>query len=308
LQKNKEIVATKKKSDLDAADTNSLDDTYVKSEDEEKLDLARKKYDTLLLKYTKKHPDVLKAKRTIEKLEKTITEKNKKQKKEVASGDTTADGKVKSTKTAKEELLSFKEKMNIQHFQNEINKIQSDIKNIQSRMRAYQSRVEETPSREQELQSLQRDYVSIQEVYNSLLDRKLEAELSVNMEKKQKGEQFRILDHARLPEKPFKPNVKLLFLITLATGFGIGGGITFLKETFDTSVKDHEQIEKDLGLPILASIPPIKLNKARRKEKIELVFFALCVVYTSIFLTFFAIINYKGLDRTINFIKMHINF
>ncbi len=74
-------------------------------------------------------------------------------------------------------------------------------------MTVYQKRVEETPRREMELQSLNRDYANIKEVYNSLLNRKLEAELSVNMEKRQKGEQFRILDPAKLPEKPVSPDV-----------------------------------------------------------------------------------------------------
>ena len=59
--------------------------------------------------------------------------------------------------------------------------------------------MENTPKREQELQSLQRDYHNIQESYNSLLNRKLEANIAVNMEKKQKGEQFEIIDRALYP-------------------------------------------------------------------------------------------------------------
>jgi uncharacterized protein involved in exopolysaccharide biosynthesis len=87
--------------------------------------------------------------------------------------------------------------------------------------------VEETPRRELELQSLNRDYANIRDIYNSLLNRKLEAELSVNMEKRQKGEQFRILDTAKLPEKPITPDVKKYFFLSLVAGLGVAAGIIF---------------------------------------------------------------------------------
>ena len=68
--------------------------------------------------------------------------------------------------------------------------------------------------------SLTRDYNNILESYKSLLNRKLEAEIAVNMEKKQKGEQFRIIDSAKMPEKPISPNMKKLFLLFVALGLG----------------------------------------------------------------------------------------
>ena len=63
--------------------------------------------------------------------------------------------------------------------------------------------------------------------YNSLSNRKLEADISVNMEKKQKGEQFQILDVARLPEKPVSPDVKRLFMMTILAGLGSGAAWFF---------------------------------------------------------------------------------
>jgi len=139
------------------------------------------------------------------------------------------------------------------------------------------------------------------------LNRKLEAELSVNMEKKQKGEQFRILDHARLPEKPISPNVKMLFLLSLAAGLGAGAGIVFLLEFFDNTIRSEEVIEKDLGLTLLARIPPLKKPGQKKKRMLEWTLFTCLSVYAVMFLGFFAILNWKGLDRTINFIKTTLN-
>ncbi|WP_242637348.1 GNVR domain-containing protein [Desulfobacter hydrogenophilus] len=190
----------------------------------------------------------------------------------------------------------------------EANNIKAEVSALQEKMKIYQQRVEDTPKRELELQSLQRDYSNIQGVYSSLLDRKLEAELSVNMEKKQKGEQFRILDHARLPEKPISPNVKMMFLLSIAGGLGLGGGVLFLKELLNFSViRRDDQVETQLGLPILASIPPLEKPGDRTKQKVEWVVFICCCSYSAVFLAFFATLNQKGLDRTITFIKTTLN-
>ncbi|MDA8134490.1 MAG: Wzz/FepE/Etk N-terminal domain-containing protein [Desulfobacteraceae bacterium] len=266
------------------------------SEDEQNLEAAKKEYDILLLKYTDKHPDVLKLNKIIQKLEKTIEENNA----------VSTEEPLKTNKD-NQNIGTTRQESQLKQIKNEIQKIESDIANLEQQMKQYQAKVEDTPKRELELQSLQRDYTNIQTVFNSLLDRKLEAELSVNMEKKQKGEQFRILDHARLPERPISPNVKLLFLLSIASGLGIGAGGIFLLEIFDSSIRREEQIEKDLGLKILAAIPPMKWPRDRAKRKIELVAFACFSAYAVIFLSFFAILNYKGLDRTINFIKSTLN-
>ncbi len=275
------------------------------AENAAKLAEAQKQYDALLLKYTKKHPDVMKLAKIIEKLKKTMAEE-KKAAEEKKNGEQ-PDGADTATPDAMPDFAAMQQNVQVKQIKNEIKEIQSDIAKLERRMKIYQQRVEDTPKRELELQSLQRDYANIQKVYNSLLDRKLEAELSVNMEKKQKGEQFRILDHARLPEKPISPNVKFLFLMSVASGLGIGGGVIFLLEMFDTSIRREEQIENELGLPILAVIPPLKMPGHRLKKKFEMVAFICCTIYAAAFLSFFAVLNYKGLDRTINFIKLTLN-
>ncbi len=266
------------------------------SEDEQNLASALKEHDSLLSKYTEKHPDVVRLKKIIENLQKAI-EKNQ-------SGKT---GTSPQKNPENQYSATLQEETQLKLIRNEIQKIEADIYNLEQEMKTYQVKVEDTPKRELELQSLQRDYTNIQNIFNSLLDRKLEAELSVNMEKKQKGEQFRILDHARLPEKPISPNVKLLFLLSIATGLGIGGGITFLLEFFNSSIRREEQIEKELGLKILAAIPPLEWSYNKTKKRIEMLFFVGLSAYAFIFLTFFTILNFKGLDRTINFIKSTLN-
>ncbi len=294
----------------------------AESEDQNKLSMAKQQYSNLLLKYTDKYPDVVKLKKTIEKLEKKIEQDKK-----------TAEKTAKEKKTASEnghdnnpdnngiqdtspddgtggmvDFAAMQQEEQVKQIKNEIKTIKSDISKIKNKMKIFQQRVEDTPKRELELQSLKRDYGNIQKEFSSLLSRKLEAEISVNMEKKQKGEHFMILDHARLPEKPISPNVKLLFLLSIVAGLGIGGGALFLREMIGMSIiRREDQIEKNLNLTILASIPVLEKPSDKIKQKIQMALFIGCSIYAAAFLTFFAILNYKGLDRTINFIKATLN-
>ena len=268
------------------------------SENQQKLELAEKQLETLLLTYTEKHPDVLKLKKTIEKLEATNQEEEKTDQEDVVEEKTQ---KVAESLNTNSEILQ--KELQVRQMKEEFNRIQSDISKMEQQMKVYEKRVEDTPKREIEMQSLQRDYSNIQNVFNSLLDRKLEAELSVNMEKKQKGEQFRILDHARLPEKPISPDVRMLFLLSVFSGLGLAAGIIFLLEFFDSSIRREEQIEKELGLKILAAVPTITRANDKLKKRIGLILFGCLTIYAIMFLSFFAVLNSKGLDRTINFIK-----
>ena len=301
------------------------------SEDENKLSEAKKQYKSLLLKYTKIYPDALKLKAVIDKLEKKIKEDKKSIENNPGENNKTAletqpdknpenaADKNKPRDTGKSQggqdmmggmvdFAAMQQEMQVKQAKNDIRKIQSDISKIKKQMRIYKMRVDNTPKRELELQSLKRDYSNIQKEFSSLLSRKLEAEISVNMEKRQKGEHFMILDHARLPEKPISPNVKLLFLLSIASGLGIGGGMLFLREVMGASIiRREDQIEKGLGLTILATIPFLEKPGDKIRQRFQMALFIGCSCYAAIFITFFAILNYKGLDRTINFIKMTFN-
>lgn len=212
------VAAAKDSSGTGGDDLQGFDfDEFEEGEgDNSALQAAQAKYDELLLRYTEKHPDVRKLKSTIEKIKKnTETEKEKEEEKDQSSAGPQEDILPDMGWDPAAPLRAQRSQLVL-----EANNIQAEVSAIQEKMKFYQQRVEDTPKRELELQALTRDYGNIQQVYNSLLDRKLEAELSVNMEKKQKGEQFRILDYARLPEKPISPNVKMMFLLSIAGEWG----------------------------------------------------------------------------------------
>ena len=94
---------------------------------------------------------------------------------------------------------------------------------------AFQNRLERLPVREQEMARITRDYQMSKDNYKSLLDKKMAAEMALDMERRQKSERFTLLDPARVPEKPIKPKRPLLYalscagslLLALLAGFGL---------------------------------------------------------------------------------------
>jgi len=298
-------------------ETGFEEDAAFLSEEEQKIESLKEELDTLLLKYTKKHPDVVKLENTIAKLEKQKAEKQK----ENAALDAAQAENTESLQSDMEipepeeggsdplgtDFMAMQQDMQLKQAKNDIARIQSEIRAIDKKMNLYQQRVEQTPKREQDLQELKRDYANIQDVYTSLLDRKLEAELSMNMEKKQKGEQFRILDHARVPQKPISPDVKKAFVIYFGAGGALAGGIIFLLFIFDNAVRRDEDIEEEFGLPILAEIAPIREPAEVLKEKLKTAAFVLVSAYTALVIGFFLILNSYGIDRAVDAMKSYIN-
>jgi polysaccharide chain length determinant protein (PEP-CTERM system associated) len=238
-------------------------------------------------KYTQKHPDVVRLKKRI-------------------AGSETKESSVGSD-SEKEETTTTRVHPTLIRSLNDIEleriSLNVEVKKLKSQIKGYQTRVEDTPRREQELLSLKRDYGNVMELYNSLLNRKLEAQIALNMEKKQKGEQFRIIDPARLPRLPFKPNVKNIILLTIVLGLGLGGGLAYLVEIRDTSYKTPEEVEKELQLPVLISMPIqyTKKELKRIKRKRVLAFTSVAVGFS---LSAIGIVSaIKGADKMLSFVN-----
>ncbi len=272
---------------------------------EQQYEVDKRQLDDLLLKYTEKHPEVIRLTKNIEKIKIKIQEEKKEETRQnLAQATQTPEGSYAASAT--NNILSQHE-YNLKQLESDIFNLKANIREIEKTTIVYQKRVEDTPKREQELQSIQRDYNNIRASYSSLLARRLEAELAVNMEKKQKGEQFRIIDYARLPEKPISPNVKKLFIFSIAIGLGIGGGIIFLLESFNPAIRSERQIETGLGLPILASIPPLAQPGDNIKKWIERICFSIVSFYAVVVLLSFVLLNLLGINKILDFVKMYIN-
>ena len=143
----------------------------------------------------------------------------------------------------------------------EAKRLKEEEKSLKEQMNLYQRRIEDTPKREQELTLLTRDYELLKTNYQSLLDKNLQAQMAENLERKQKGEQFKILDPAVLPEKPIKPDRNKILLIGGLLGMVLGIGLAWFRESLDQSFRTVSDVEEYLGISVLATIPNLKEEK-----------------------------------------------
>ena len=218
------------------------------------LSELKAKLKKLRLRYTEKHPEVVRLKRLIAQMEneEKSNEANEEGSKEEGSKETSAN---------EEPLWASQIEAQLAQLDAEISQLKNERKRLKSEIKEYERRVEITPKVEQQLKELSRGYEVTQKEYQSLLDKKLQAELAANMERKQKGERFKVLDQAKIPERPFKPNRQKIILFGVFLGMAIGGGLVGLVEYLDHSFYKIEDLEQFTGISVIACIPKIKAKK-----------------------------------------------
>jgi polysaccharide chain length determinant protein (PEP-CTERM system associated) len=202
----------------------------------------------LQARYTDDYPDVVKTKREIAALQKKI-----------ADGDVpkaTNEGKV--SKSASEPTQIAQLRAEIHTTDQVIAEKTKEQAKIQQQIKVYQDRVQSSPAVEQQYKELTRDYQTALDFYNDLLKKRDQSTMATDLERRQEGEQFKILDPANLPDAPSFPNRPAFALGGLGGGLALGLGIAFFLESRDTSFRTERDIEFSLKLPVLAMIPAIE--------------------------------------------------
>jgi len=157
--------------------------------------------------------------------------------------------------------------------------LQATIRNIQSlnaqrgalhgQIAALNGRVSLSPQVEQELSALTRDYDKLREAYQDLQKKHMEAQQAAELEAQQKGRQFKIIDPARFPEKPYKPNRPRLVALAMVIGLFLGLMAIFVTEHLDHSFRDDEDLSRFAGKPVLTTIPRFSLQSdAERRTRL----------------------------------------
>ncbi|MGE3705869.1 MAG: GNVR domain-containing protein [Vicinamibacterales bacterium] len=122
----------------------------------------------------------------------------------------------------------------------------------------YQSRVEAAPRVEQQLVAVQRDYDLERQQYADLSARLRAATIAESVERNGRGEQFRIVSTAPLPDRPVKPVAWQVLLASLMTGLAAGVGLSLLREYLDRSVHSARDLRTAVDVPLLGEIGRIR--------------------------------------------------
>jgi polysaccharide chain length determinant protein (PEP-CTERM system associated) len=233
---------------------------------EQQLALLQTQLASLEARYTDDYPDVIKTKSDIAALQKKIAE-NDDQKKGMAPD--------KKQKGSVEPLQITQLRAQIHTYDQVIAEKGREQDQIKQQIKVYQDRVQSSPAIEQQFKELTRDYQTALDFYNDLLKKGNQSTMSADLDRRQEGMQFRILDPANLPDKPSFPNRPLFALGGLAGGLGLGLGLAFVLEMKDTSMRTERDVEFTLHLPVLAMVPAIepiadkKPTEAGSREPVE---------------------------------------
>src|SRR5262249_23576456 len=108
---------------------------------------------------------------------------------------------------------------------------------LKEKLAEYQRRLEVGPTREAELVELMRDHDTLQKSYSNLLTKNEESKMAADLERQQIGEQFKVIDSARMPEKPVSPNRPLIVVMGAIAGIGLGVAVASWREYKDSSLR-----------------------------------------------------------------------
>ncbi len=217
-----------------------------------RLELERRQVESelwdLRRKYTASHPDV-----------QGLTARLKRIEAQIAALPPT-EQQTSSPDTAKN--------VRLQVIQRELGQLREEQKHIQSQIAGYQTKLDAAPVREQQLTGLTRNYDMSRQHYASLLDKAYSAEMAAELERKQKGERFTILDPASVPEKPYKPKRVLLMASAPFGSLAFAIGLALLLEMAAGTLSAERELRQLLpGAQVLAFIPAITTAADIRRRR-----------------------------------------
>jgi polysaccharide chain length determinant protein (PEP-CTERM system associated) len=229
------------------------------------LDAARTELATLERKFRATHPDVIAAKRRVAQLEaERVAMPKAPDALASAAAPQVADNvvvrRMRETQTEIEKL------------DRQIAGKEADGLRLRGTIAEYQRRVEAAPTRESEMAELTRDYETLKKGYESLLAKKEDSNIAANLEKQQVGEQFKVLDPARVPERPFSPKRFQLNAMAVGIGLMLGIAVAALLEYRDTSLRTESQLLQAFKIPVLAVLPVMESIGEKRRRMLRLAF------------------------------------
>lgn len=200
------------------------------------------------LKLKPEHPDVKRLRRNVDELRKRVEA-------QALEGTLTS-------KPRPDVAMDFERRKRLTNAKAELDNLDRQLEakiaeegRLRGLLASYQARIEAAPAREAELAGITRDYETLQQSYRTLLQKKEESQISANLERRQIGEQFKILDPARMPERPASPDRPRLYLIVLFAALGIGVAAAATAEYFDRSLRSEADVRAALNLMVLATVP-----------------------------------------------------
>lgn len=199
--------------------------------------------------YDESHPKLRALSQQIEETKKSLREETLK----IAKGENTIDPLSEIQKDFEE--ISFLEV--------EIHTYNAKERALREVLASYNSTLTTLPSKELTLGQLIRDKAVADKIYTMLLEKFEEAKI----QEAERIANIRLIDEARPPKYPVRPNKKLNLILGVFLGTMLGVGLSLIIEAFNIKVRTEEEIERHMGLQVLGQIPKIRNSMAFISKK-----------------------------------------
>jgi polysaccharide chain length determinant protein (PEP-CTERM system associated) len=198
----------------------------------------------LTTRYTDDYPDVVSVRRKIAELRQKIA----------AAPPAPVVAAAPSTPRASDPPAVQQLRLQIRAMEQGIAQKRRDQAAIQAQLRTYQDRVASSPAVEEEYKSITRDSQTARAFYDDLNNKMNQSKMATDLERRQQGEQFRVMDEPNLPESPSFPKRQVFVGGGLGAGLALGLLIVALLEYLDTAVRTERDIWAFTKLPTLGVI------------------------------------------------------
>jgi len=263
----------------------AFEDEYGNFSNNEELKAQQQEVKQELLeltrKYSSEHPDVKKLERKLDGIVSMISEFDSVE-------------KVAEVKAVNPELLQVKARL--ESIDSSIERIKKARLDLQRQISTLDARISRTPQVERGLDALERDYENTRGKYQEMKSKELQAELSRSLEEDQKGERFTLLEPPLFPDKPIKPNRKLLFMVGLILSMVSGIGVAGIAESLDGGIRGALALASITKITPLVTIPYIRTRKDEAIKKRNLKIWIAIVIILGIIFTAVVHFYYMPVD------------
>jgi polysaccharide chain length determinant protein (PEP-CTERM system associated) len=208
---------------------------------EEQLEHLKGEMDQLRSHYGPNYPDVLTKAGEIENVQKKISE-------------LAAQGKsdMTTTKHGNPAIQS-----QIAQADEQIRKHEERQAQLQSQIKFHVTAISGVPAVQEQVASATNELALASDRYKRLEDRKFGADMFSDLESRQQGERFVLLEPAQPPDAPASPNRPLISSIAAAAGLLISLIVVAVLELIDPAVKTKREIAEYLKVPVFGEIPHV---------------------------------------------------
>ena len=196
--------------------------------------------------FTDRHPDVIRAEQEIVEVRAQVEQME------------SSEGEERAPTVAQQNAEAQRERSAL-----EVEMAAKEVERLRGTADVIEQRLANTPRVAKELENLENQLGQLSDNAKLFANRQLQAKVQVDVERRQLGEQFRILEAAFPAPTPSSPNRLLIIVMGLMVGLAMGVGAAVLMEATDTSFRSIRDTQGTLSIPVLAAIPDIVLESDR---------------------------------------------